>query len=177
MFLQTPFRHEIHSDVQERIKDAFETGCEFREIAACFTQDGDIVTFQLLFLPVKSCVMPASTAVSHCLGPSCLVWCHAHEPCLAAVSFGTTACCTVQSYCRLSIAVPAGNALCNACIFVIPCQAARVLLGSQATKPNDMANIDASDQWDKSFITILRTSSKNMLTRRMFMMGISAKGQ
>ena len=54
MFLQTPFRHEIHSDVQERIKEAFETGCEFREIAACYTQLGDIATFQLLFLPVRS---------------------------------------------------------------------------------------------------------------------------
>ncbi len=53
LFLQTPFRHEIHSDVQERIQEAFETGCEFREIAACFTQQGDIVTFQLLFLPVR----------------------------------------------------------------------------------------------------------------------------
>ena len=53
MFLQTPYRHEIHSDVQERITEAFETDCEFREIAACYTHSGDIITFQLLFLPVS----------------------------------------------------------------------------------------------------------------------------
>lgn len=53
MFLQTPYRHEIHSDVQERITEAFDTDCEFREIAACYTQSGDIITFQLLFLPVS----------------------------------------------------------------------------------------------------------------------------
>ena len=54
LFLQTPFRHEIHSDVQGRIQEAFETGCEFREIAACYSQEGDIFTFQLLFLPVSA---------------------------------------------------------------------------------------------------------------------------
>ncbi|KAL3156925.1 hypothetical protein ABBQ38_001187 [Trebouxia sp. C0009 RCD-2024] len=53
LFLQTPFRHEIHSDVQGRIQEAFETGCEFREVAACYSQQGDIFTFQLLFLPVS----------------------------------------------------------------------------------------------------------------------------
>lgn len=59
MFLQTPYRHEIHSDVQERITEAFETDCEFREIAACYTQSGDIITFQLLFLPVSA--IPTAT--------------------------------------------------------------------------------------------------------------------
>ena len=62
LYLQTPFRHEIHSDVQERIQEAFETGCEFREIAACYSQEGDIFTFQLLFLPVSSSVPDKQSA-------------------------------------------------------------------------------------------------------------------
>ena len=32
MYLQTPFQHTAHSDVPERIREAFETGCEFREV-------------------------------------------------------------------------------------------------------------------------------------------------
>ncbi|KAK9810344.1 hypothetical protein WJX72_009105 [[Myrmecia] bisecta] len=51
-FLKTPFGHELHSDVQSRITEAFETGCEFRETAACDTSSGDVTTLQLLFLPV-----------------------------------------------------------------------------------------------------------------------------
>ncbi|KAK9859395.1 hypothetical protein WJX84_007278 [Apatococcus fuscideae] len=50
--LRTPFRHEAHSDVQGRIQEAFETGCEFRETAACLDADQELMTLQLLFLPV-----------------------------------------------------------------------------------------------------------------------------
>ncbi|KAK9864330.1 hypothetical protein WJX84_001591 [Apatococcus fuscideae] len=50
--LQTPFRHEAQSDVQGRIQEAFCTGCEFREIAACFNTSQELITLQLLFLPV-----------------------------------------------------------------------------------------------------------------------------
>ena len=70
LFLQTPFRHEIHSDVQGRIQEAFETGCEFREVAACYSQQGDIFTFQLLFLPVstwQTCYLLPPVTCNTCL--------------------------------------------------------------------------------------------------------------
>lgn len=50
--LKTPFRHEAHSDVQGRIQEAFTTGCEFRETAACLSSSEELMTLQLLFLPV-----------------------------------------------------------------------------------------------------------------------------
>lgn len=50
--LKTPFRHEAHSDVQGRIQEAFTTGCEFRETAACLSSSQELMTLQLLFLPV-----------------------------------------------------------------------------------------------------------------------------
>ena len=56
--LKTPFRHEAHSDVQGRIQEAFETGCEFRETAACLSASQDLMTLQLLFLPVHAFPCP-----------------------------------------------------------------------------------------------------------------------
>lgn len=58
--LKTPFRHEAHSDVQGRIQEAFTTGCEFRETAACLSSNQDLMTLQLLFLPVFSLCFQSS---------------------------------------------------------------------------------------------------------------------
>ena len=46
MYLQTPFQHTAHSDVPERIREAFETGCEFREVR-------QTLCFKLLAQPVS----------------------------------------------------------------------------------------------------------------------------